>query len=334
MSGIELGNKGLISLQATHALTERLRKRTLIVSGVARSGTSMVARVLHAAGVPMGEQIDDVVFEDHEFVELFSQPDLDVDALDRLIRSRDDAHPVWGLKRPHLHRHGPGVIARFRNPLLVVTLRDPAAIAERNAIAEHVDVRIALSMAADDLREMVQFTQDVACPVLLVSYEKAVWHPDRFVERLLEFCDLSVPPAGSGQLSHLVEPDHHVYVEHARRRLEGYVDGIQGSILSGWACQHRLRQPLMLTVFRDDVAVLDCLANQFRQDLADAGIDDGRHGFAVDLAGYGFAADSRVTVRVKDLSFALGNSGGSVVGLGADLDAIERSRHWALMPFG
>ena len=334
MSDIGLGNKGLISLQATHALGERLRECTLIVSGVARSGTSMVARVLHAAGVPMGERLDDVVFEDHEFVEVFSRPSVDADALGRLIRDRDDAHRVWGFKWPHLHRHGPDVIARFRNPLLVVTLRDPAAIAERNAIAEYVDVRTALSMAADDLREMVRFTQDVSCPVLLVSYEKAARHPDRFVERLLAFCGLSVPPGGGDQLAHLVEPDRHAYAEHARRRLEGYVDGIQGSVLSGWACQHRLRQPLMLTVFRDDVAVLDCSADQFRQDLADAGIDDGRHGFAIDLAGHGFTPDSRVTVRVKDLSFALSNSGSRVVELGADLDAIERSRNWALTPFG
>ena len=189
-------------------------------------------------------------------------------------------------------------------------------------------------MAADDLREMVRFTQDVACPVLLVSYEKAVRHPDRFVERLLEFSGLPGRPAGGDQLPHLVEPGRHVYAEQARRRLEGYVDGIQGSVLSGWACQHGLRQPLMLTVFRDDVAVLDCSADQFRQDLADAGIDDGRHGFAIDLAGHGFTAAARVTVRVKDLSFALSNSGSTVAELGADLEAIERFRHWALTPFG
>ncbi len=334
MSGIELGNKGLISLQATLAPTVRPWERTLIVSGVARSGTSMVARVLHAVGVPMGERLDGVVFEDHEFVEMFSRPTVDGEALGRLIQDRDRAHRVWGFKRPHLHRYGPEVISRFRNPHLIVTLRDPAAIAERNAIAEHVDVRTALSMAADDLREMVRFTQDLPCPVLLISYEKAVRHPDRFVERLLEFCGLSVTPAWCDQLARLVEPDRHAYAEHARRRLEGYVDGIQGSVLSGWACQHRLRQPLMLTVFRDDVAVLDCSADQFRQDLADAGIDDGRHGFAIDLAGYGFMPDSRVTVRVKDLSFALSNSGSSVAELGADLDAIERSRHWAMTPFG
>ncbi len=335
MSGIELTNKGLISLPGRRPLSRTQGPRTLIVSGVARSGTSMVARILHAAGVPMGDELDDIVFEDHDFAVLFSQPVLDQAALDTLVRRRDEAHRVWGFKRPHLHPAGAAVISRFRNPSLIITLRDPVAIAERNAIAEQLDQRTALSMATDDLQEMVRFAQLLTCPVLLVSYEKALHDPERFVGRLLEFCGLPRSEAERRRLGQLVEPDRPAYLEAARRTFEGYVDGIDGTILSGWAYQPMLLQPLTLTVFRDDTPVADCLADRHRQDLADAGIDDGRHGFSVNLAGCGFVPESRVTVRVKDRSFALNNSGASAAELGADLDALQRElgHDWALAPF-
>ncbi len=336
MAGTELTNRGLIRLHKTHSLVEHSAARTLIVSGVARSGTSMVARVLDAAGVPMGDRIDDVVFEDHDFSELFNRPTLDQDALGALVQQRNDAHPVWGFKRPQMHQLGTETISRFRNPLVIVTLRDPVAIAERYAIAEQIDARTTLSMAMGDLQEMVLFAQQLACPVLLVSYEKAVRDPARLVERLLEFCGLQRSASERQRLRRLVEPDRPAYIESARRTFGGYIDGIQGTVLGGWAYERSLGLPLAITVFRDDVPVLDGVADQYRQDLADAGIDDGRHGFSVDLAGCGFVPTSRVTVRVKGRNFALNNSGASAAELGADLQAEpgEPGRFWALTPFG
>ncbi len=336
MADTELKNRGLIRLHKTHSLVAHTAARTLIVSGVARSGTSMVARVLDAAGVPMGDRIDDVVFEDHDFAELFNRPNLDQDALGALVRQRNDAHPVWGFKRPQIHQSGAETISRFRNPLVIVTLRDPVAIAERYAIAEQIDARTTLSMAMGDLQEMVLFAQQLTCPVLLISYEKAVRNPARLVERLLEFCGLQRSATERQRLRRLVEPDRPAYIESARRTFGGYIDGIQGTVLGGWAYERSLGLPLAITVFRDDVPVLDGVADQYRQDLADAGIDDGRHGFSVDLAGCGFVPTSRVTVRVKDRNFALNNSGASAAELGADLPTApgEPSRLWALTPFG
>ena len=336
MTDTDLTNRGLIRLHKTHSLVEHAAARTLIVSGVARSGTSMVARVLDAAGIPMGDRIDDVVFEDRDFAELLNRPALDQNALDDLIGRRNDAQPVWGFKRPQMHRLGAATIARFRNPLVIVTLRDPVAIAERYAIAEHIDARTTLSMATSDLQEMVLFAQQLACPVLLVSYEKAVRNPARLVERLLEFCGLQRSPGERQRLRRLVEPDRPAYIESARRTFGGYIDGIQGTLLGGWAYERSLGLPLTITVFRDDVPVLDGVADQYRQDLADAGIDDGRHGFSVDLAGCGFVPTSRVTVRIKDRNFALNNSGASAAELGADLPTVpgEPGRLWALTPFG
>ena len=322
---MDFRNKGLISLNQTGGLSGHVQEaRTLIVTGVARSGTSMVARVLSGAGVFMGEDLDDVVFEDPDFAVLFSQPTVDPDILTRMLRDRDRAHPVWGFKRPHLHVQREAEIGLFRNPSVIVMVRDPVAVAERNAIAEQCDVVQSLSMATADLQQMMQYVEALTCPVLLVSYEKALRQPDRFVSRLLEFCGLDLTAAEQARLAALVEPDRPAYIESARRIFDGYIDEIQETTLIGWAWQREMPLPLMVTVFRDENAVTVGLADRYRSDLAASGIGDGRHGFAIDLAAFGFTRHSRVTVRIDGRSFTLNNSGASASALGADIEQIER----------
>lgn len=313
---MDLQNKGLISFQGAPARgLGASGTRTLIVSGVARSGTSMIARVLHGAGVFMGEDMDQIVFEDHAFALAFENGGLDAKALGRLRRTRDARHPVWGFKRPHLHVQGAAAVTAFRNPRVILTVRDPVAIAERNAIAEQRDPAHSLSAAMEDLQAMLCFAQGLTCPVLLVSYEKAVRQPARLISRLLDFCGIELEQAAQQRLLGLVEPERPAYLQSARRRFDGYIDAIRDNTLTGWACQCDVPLPVTVTVFRDDVAVTECRADQLRQDLLQSGIGSGRHGFALSLDGLGFRNDSRVTVRIEGRNFALNKSGSTVATL-------------------
>ena len=98
-------------------------KRVFLVFGLPRSGTSLVARVLHALNVSMGARLKcnsewcrDGLYEDLEFDDLVKQlinhsqthcvsgrllesdrPDL-VDSLWSLVRSRTERHDAWGVK--------------------------------------------------------------------------------------------------------------------------------------------------------------------------------------------------------------------------------------------
>lgn len=303
-------NNGLISLHEPSGSAMLSAARTIVVSGVARSGTSMVARVLQAAGVFMGQQLDDVVFEDNELAPLFETPD-QARMLD-LVRQRNRDRAIWGFKRPNLHLQTSPIIDMLRNPFVVLTMRDPVAIAERSAIAEQQDVQPELATAAENLLGIVRFADRLTCPVLLISYEKAVRQPDRFVERLLDFCGINLPASAHLPLIELIEPGRPAYVENARRVFEGYIDEITGTILSGWAWQRGLELPLNLTLLRDGKPVLDFVAEGMRGDLAQAQVGEGRHGFRVDLSRLGFVPRSKVTVRVSGRNFELTNSGRQV----------------------
>lgn len=326
---MELRNKGVIRLNpsATRGDTASL-ERTLVVSGVARSGTSMVAGILQAAGVPLGERMDQVVFEDNDFAKVLEREPFDEKALQRLLRARDRRHPVWGFKRPHLHVHGARAVELCRNPHLILTVRDPVAIAERNAISEHRDPARVLTAAMQDLQDMLTFAESLHCPMLLVSYEKAVRNPAQFVRTLLEFCGLAVADDMIDVLSAMVEPDRPAYIESARRVFDGHLDSVRRTVLIGWARQRLSQLPVVVTLFRDGVAVQDVVADRFRGDLKLSEGDEGLHGFEVDLRRHGFTARSVVSVRIQGRSFELSGSGSTVAALGGSEGAFEIRPIW------
>ena len=325
-------NGTLMMRQREFKSQEASKYRTIIVSGVARSGTSMVARVLSVGGLFMGDEIDDVVFEDHAFARMFEHVGYDPVKLDRLVELRNANHSVWGFKRPHLHVHGVDTIKRFRNPLVILTVRDPVAIAERNAIAEMNDPTLGVSAAMQDLEDVMAFARALTCPTLLMSYERALDQPDTCISALFDFCSLDVPAPARQTMRVLIEPGRPDYVTSARRVFEGYIDNIRDTILTGWVWQKDVPLPMPVTLLRDGVPVSDHMANQMRSDLVDSGIGGGCHGFAIDLAGLGFGPHSRVGVKIGGRNFVLTNSGATVLELGGDVEKLISSN--TTMPAG
>src|SRR5689334_8921346 len=91
----ELINKGIIVNQPTAE-----RGCTFVVTGLQRSGTSLVAAILQTAGVFIGSEINDVVFEDEAMARILVSGD--TTALRQLIAQRNANYPVWGFKYPAL----------------------------------------------------------------------------------------------------------------------------------------------------------------------------------------------------------------------------------------
>src|SRR5215469_16617315 len=123
MSLDSLANKGIIT-----NLDSEEPGRTFIVTGLERSGTSLVASLLQEIGVFMGAEINDAVYQDEEISRLQSKPDMR--QLRRIILSRNAKHKVWGFKLPMLWKLlSAEQISIFDRPRLIVTFRDPVAIA-------------------------------------------------------------------------------------------------------------------------------------------------------------------------------------------------------------
>jgi hypothetical protein len=282
--------------------------RTLIVTGLYRSGTSLVAAILRHPGIFMGRQINDAVIEDEEVgAALHSGDD---GALRRLIDERNASHGTWGFKIPQVHTDlRPEQLALFDNAHLIVTFRDIAAIAVRNSLSEYRDAMTALRDAVGQLAGLVAYLDSVSAPSLLLSYEKALIFPGDFVDALLLFSGLPSDAAVRGRLVGLVEPNRKAYFSRARRIYRGRIDGFAHGCVLGWCQRIGSNDPVRLELFIDDRLVRSFLADVLLKNLLDAEVGAGAHGFVVDLTGLQARPDAIIRVGIAGRVIELENSG-------------------------
>lgn len=165
---------------------------TVAATGLGRSGTTMLARVMQALGLPMGDHLDPQTAEDRQL--LTAIKDKDFTAFRALCRQRDEAAPVWGFKCPALRHFMVECEGAMRDPRFIVVFRDVLAIGLRNRIAIASEVVEGLRGAVNGYTRLLPQLEKVQAPVLLISYEKALMHPHRTASAIAEFCGLNPDP--------------------------------------------------------------------------------------------------------------------------------------------
>jgi hypothetical protein len=290
--------------------------RTFIVTGLERSGTSLVAAMLHHAGIFMGSEINDAVYQDEAVGRVLVARD--GDALRRIVADRNARHGRWGFKRPSLHQDLPvEQLTLFDRLRVIVTFRDPVVMAVRIALSEYQEPMRALSDVVEQQVALLRYVGALRCPNLLLSYEKILALPHVFADLLPRFC--GVPPSADlpARLVALIEPNRPNYLAVARRRFDGLIEGVRGGQLYGWCCLTRSEDPVTLEVLVDDRLALTVVADAFRQDLLDAGFGQGRHGYFVPLEKLAAQPQSAIRVRVARHHIELDNSGTRLCDFGA-----------------
>ena len=282
--------------------------RTFIVTGLQRSGTSLIAAMLQHAGLFIGNQINTAVYEDEEIARVLA--DRDLNGLRQIVQRRNTSHARWGFKCPLLNDAlGPGQLGLFDRPRLIVAFRDPVAIAVRASLSEYQPALPALRDAISQQTELVDFLRQIECPSLLLSYEKALAFPQDAIDAILRFCDIATSERLRERLVALIEPNRPDYIATARRRYEGLIEGVRDGYLYGWCWLTQALDPVTLDVLVDQRFVMRVVADVFRQDLLDAGIGQGRHGFFIPIQTLQARPDSVVRVWVAEFGIELNNSG-------------------------
>ncbi len=175
---------------------------TIIITGIGRSGTSMAAGALHDLGVWIGSDWRPGIFEDQptRLALYHFWHDMRADVIARY----NGILPRWGFKFPSLHNHmHPPELWQFRAPRMVVLWRDMMAVSARAG----VDPGVILAEQA----ALWRFVQAVECPVLMVSYEKAMENPAAFVSALAAFSGVKLRAAaveGVGDARAYLEAPH------------------------------------------------------------------------------------------------------------------------------
>lgn len=160
---------------------------SVLVTGLGRSGTTMVSRVLSALGLFMGERVSKGTNEDKDFRNIIksgSLPDFT-----KLCRERDDRFKRWGFKYPGARHNLSELVAAMRSPRVVVTSRDAVATVMRAGMATRAEVLPLVDQAWRTLR-LFESVERLHCPVLLLSYEKAISRPRNCTSALANFCGI------------------------------------------------------------------------------------------------------------------------------------------------
>lgn len=284
---------------------------TLLITGVARSGTTMIASVLRSAGVFLGEYLHEAVHEDSRMLGILQHGDERM--LRDLIAERNAEHVTWGFKLPTLHalmRYN--WVGYFRQPRLIIIYRDPVAIAVRDSLSEHFEERQSLISATHAMTSLAMFADRANCPTLMLSYEKAIMDPEGMLHTLLGFCGLPWDPETITSLAREVRPNNPIYHEAASLKFPGKLEGIIDGQVYGWCCQSNSLEPVELDLFADGECLATFHADRFRADLARSGIGNGNHGFYIDITGYGLAPDVVLNVRPHNRTVALEGGGRTV----------------------
>ncbi len=199
------------------------QQKTVVVLGMERSGTSVVAKILKMIGVDMGPNVNITRscprgnYEDLEFVRLIKKivksagghhwepPEIkDILALRKrfdkevkaLIERKSKGKQLWGWKYPWTLLVIDLFYPHLRNPHFVYVFRSPLGVA-RSAVL-HTLGRVKLSQGLEvanfynrRMAELLRKYNEV--PSIMIDFEEAVEQPMKVAEQLGKFLGIEVP---------------------------------------------------------------------------------------------------------------------------------------------
>lgn len=194
------------------------RQRTYIIVGNGRGGTSMVAGVIAALGVPITAHKASVNHEDGDIVRAAQGRDAagrklnttraqDIGVVRSIIAERNASFDLWGWKDPSADLYIKDVIDDLRSPHFIFVHRDIAAVATSHlALQPESDPLGAIAGPLGRLNRYWQILAELRRPTLMVSYERGRMKPDILAAELAAFIGTEVDDKAAELISRFVSP--------------------------------------------------------------------------------------------------------------------------------
>lgn len=112
-----------------------MEKKTFLISGIYRGGTTLTANILKAAGVPIGtnygNKLEDLTLR--RFFHQIKPGKVNESRLAEVVEDYNSRFGTWGFKYPFLHYHFETCFKAFRAPFFIFVTRCPWAVAKSEA---------------------------------------------------------------------------------------------------------------------------------------------------------------------------------------------------------
>ncbi|MEJ5992456.1 sulfotransferase [Ramlibacter sp. PS3R-8] len=240
--------------------------KAVVVVGVARGGTSMVAGSMMHLGVFMGDRANPPVFEDMRLSTAFEQKDWE--AAKAVAAAYSGSHAVWGWKRPWSVDHLDDVHRVLDAPRYIFVYKDVMSIAQRNTISMLSDLLPGMDKAMQQYAKTLAFLRARPVRAMLVSYEKAMADPAHFVRELARFCGVEPREEQLDAAQAFIQPNPEHYLDVSRiTKAQGRLGGIANGKMYGWARMLHSKKPASVDLFVNGDKVGTVVADQPRPDL-------------------------------------------------------------------
>lgn len=183
---------------------------SLLITGVARGGTSFAASVCHHLGVDLGRL--GPRYENQKLAKALLAGDFEK-LRERLLAPRDPGM-AFGWKLPAMNAHLDAVAAMVENARFIFILRDPVAVSLRKQLSPETKgnpFRDARSVIGA-LGRICAFADHAKRPCLLLSYEKGLTNPLGAVQDLADFIGRAVTTEEAVTIADAVARDQTTYV--------------------------------------------------------------------------------------------------------------------------
>lgn len=181
--------------------------RTIICTGMGRSGTTAVMSLIEFLGVWVGAKDDSPNRENKELRKAIAAGP---EAAEALIAKYNKRLPIWGFKAPSLRRGLADTLRMFRNPMIVVPHRDPVGKLGRQMVAEQKEVTLHdIHRLIISHRRLIEELKQVEAPQLHMSFPLVVGSPRDALQAISNFVGL---PIRKGDLEAHMNRFRHQYL--------------------------------------------------------------------------------------------------------------------------
>ncbi len=281
-------NKGVILSNLTQS-----KEKTIVIMGVARSGTTMTAKVVEELGVDMGSDTGGYVNERRDVFELLENNKLK--EFDQFVARQNNQFPLWGWKRPKSMEYVDLFEHRIRNPHYIIPFRDYVSIALRNNMAIDLDPKKnIIDTHVKRYSQVIQFVQTNKHPMLLFSYEKANMYPHYFVNQVAKFLGIT-DQEKIKTAAQSINAKANPYINQNSNL--GSLDKVSKGKIHGWAKKINSAKPMTLKVLVNQKEVTKVIANKPRKDLSHIG----NYAFTGSIEDHNLIVGNTYKIAVVDL---------------------------------
>lgn len=277
-------NFGVLSF---HTQNEKLKEKTIVITGPSRSGTTMLAQIIQSLGIPLGDTVDINLFEDVEIRDATRSGDMV--AMNTLIADKNRKNAVWGWKLPSSLEYLSSFSSHLRNPFIIFTFRDPVATSVRNQIYEKEinDLITTMEDALNYMKLATQWIRNNKFPCICVSYEKALLNPESLVDAVIQFLHLEPNKPQRFEAIEQIQLGNMRYLfSELWKSHQGFIDSGNEKVLYGWAHNTESNEPAELEIRVNLKRIAIFKANHYRADIHQSGISDGNSAFQFDVEPY------------------------------------------------